>query len=424
MIRRAHLLAVPLLAAVLTTAVTAVNDPDRLACEQRTGTDCYTFGQLRTAYGIDRLARQGLTGTGRTVAVVDFIGAPGVRKDLQTFSDRLGLPAPDLRIVHHAPHDGPAAPFDWKNDTMASSAEETTMDLEAVHAFAPEAKLVLHQIGAAPRDVDDQLSPDAFAALIEVLGDIVEHRSADVVSLSLGFPERGSGARGHDTYYKKASELFRLGNETGMTFVAASGDNGVFDPNASDDGTHVRTTEWPASAPHVTGVGGTRLHLDDKGRRTGPDTVWNDDLGASGGGLSKVFDRPRFQAGGRVAAVAGGRRAVPDISMTASGDGSTMVYITDAHGGSWQPLGGTSLAAPLFAGVVALADQRHGGGLGDVNTRLYALAPTPGEGARAGVVDVTSGINGAGGHRAGDGYDLASGLGTVDAVRLVPALAR
>ncbi|WP_369142260.1 S8 family serine peptidase [Streptomyces sp. R44] len=205
--------------------------------------------------------------------------------------------------------------------------------------------------------------------------------------------------------------------------MASSGDDGVHDngdaPNAATSS--VRTVDWPGSDPNVTAVGGTLVTLDDQGGRLRPDVVWNDNGAASGGGVSGVFTRPAFQHG--VAPVTGAGRGLPDISLTASEDMSTVIRFTDDVRAAWVGIGGTSLAAPLFAGFVALADQQAGGRLGNVNTRLYALARTPEEARKAGIVDITSGVNGQDGYRAAPGYDLASGLGTVDASALVPALA-
>ncbi|PZT70795.1 peptidase S8 [Streptomyces sp. SW4] len=396
---------------------------EREQCQETTKNACYTADQLRTAYGVDELADKGITGKGRTIAVVDPIGAPNAAEDLKAFSRKMGLPEPDLRIVDHRPDSGSEVPFDWSDRTMAVSALETTMDLQAAHAMAPDAQLVLHRMGAAPDDVDDQISPQALTQLVEVLAGISDDGSADVVSLSLGYPEVGDEVRGYGRLYAQISELFREMDKEGVTVVASSGDNGVYDPNASGSGAEVRTVEWPAADPNVTAVGGTRLSLDDDGRRTAPDTVWNDEVGAPGGGRSRVFAQPGYQGEGRVAELARGRRAVPDVSLTASATAGTMIYFTSDKGSRWVPVGGTSLAAPLFAGMVALAAQHRGEGLGNVNPRLYGLAPSPEAGERAGVVDITSGTNGKGGFRAGEGYDLASGLGTVDAAALVPALA-
>ncbi|MBO1287981.1 peptidase S8, partial [Streptomyces sampsonii] len=173
--------------------------------------------------------------------------------------------------------------------------------------------------------------------------------------------------------------------------------------------------------PSVFAVGGLRLGLDDEGRRTDPDVVWDDRAGASGGGVSEVFDRPSYQ--NRVEPAVGARRGVPDLAMTASGDGSTMIHFTeDGKTPTWVPMAGTSLAAPLFAGIVADADQEAGDRVGRLHHHLYEMGRDVDAGRKAGLLDVTHGTNGDDGHRATRGYDLASGLGTLDASLLVPAL--
>jgi len=192
-------------------------------------------------------------------------------------------------------------------------------------------------------------------------------------------------------------------------------------------------------------VGGTQLHLDANGNRMSPDTVWNDtystsaqqfvfgDSGpsplAGGGGKSIFFARPAYQ--NPVRKVVGQARGVPDISMSAACNGSVDVY--QSFGGQpagWYPTCGTSEATPLFAGIVALADQLAHHPLGLINPALYAMAAQH----QPGLVDVTSGSNSVsfsqGGHEhtvhgftAGPGYDLASGIGTVNAAAFVPELA-
>jgi subtilase family serine protease len=203
-------------------------------------------------------------------------------------------------------------------------------------------------------------------------------------------------------------------------------------------------TSWPDSDPLVTGVGGTQLHFTAQGTPAAP-TVWNDTDNskandfvaggpgpnplASGGGTSIYFVRPRFQDG--VQDVVGGRRGVPDISMSAACDGSVNTY--DSYRGAaagWSLTCGTSEATPLFAGIVALADQVAGHSLGLLNPALYQLAAE----GQPGIVPVTSGNNTVSftqdgraytvtGFSAGPGYDLATGLGTVDARYFVPELA-
>ncbi len=150
---------------------------------------------------------------------------------------------------------------------------------------------------------------------------------------------------------------------------------------------------------------------------------------AGGGGKSIIFSRPAFQDG--VASVVGNQRGVPDISMSGACDGAVDVYQGFPGQTGWFPTCGTSEATPLFAGVVALADQVAGHPLGDINPSLYTMSA---QGA-PGIVDITvrqqhrvlpSGRQGAHGHRlscASKGYDLASGVGTVNAALFVPELA-
>jgi len=174
---------------------------------------------------------------------------------------------------------------------------------------------------------------------------------------------------------------------------------------------------WPASDPLVTAVGGTQIDLDSAGRRLRPDRVWNDSSGSTGGGISTVFPRPAYQRA--VQPARGNARLIPDVALT----GSILRGVVIRLAGSWRSAGGTSLATPLFAGIVALADHAAGHDLGSLNPRLYAVAGRPG----GGIVAVRGGSNsfaGVPGYRAVRGYDLASGLGTVDAARLVRSLAQ
>ena len=192
-------------------------------------------------------------------------------------------------------------------------------------------------------------------------------------------------------------------------------------------------------------MGGTKLSLDQYGRRTAPDVVWNDTYDtalnealfdtpgpvpdAGNGGKSAVFPRPWYQDS--VANLVGDQRGVPDISMSAACSGLVNTYQSFAgEPAGWYVNCGTSEASPLFAGIVALADQVAGHSLGLINPALYALL---GEHA-PGLVDVTQGNNTVSftqggvyytvhGYDALPGYDLASGVGTVNAALFVPELA-
>ena len=187
----------------------------------------------------------------------------------------------------------------------------------------------------------------------------------------------------------------------------------------------------------MTAVGGTQLHLDAKGNRTAPDNVWNDTAlfgspAATGGGLSTVFPRPFYQ--GSVAGTVHQRRGIPDISMSAAVDGAALVFLDKgaAQGpAGFYLIGGTSESSPEFAGIVAIADQWAGHGLGLLNPALYRMEAA----GKPGIVDVTAGNNtvtfpqGGSTHtvpgfNAGTGYDLASGVGTINAAKFVPELVR
>ena len=206
-------------------------------------------------------------------------------------------------------------------------------------------------------------------------------------------------------------------------------------------------TSWPDSDPLVTGVGATALHLDALGNPVSPPSAWNDTYNvptneyiagnhgpnplASGGGKSIIFTRPPYQDG--VRDVVGTRRGVPDISMSGACNGAVDMYQSfRGQKAGWYPTCGTSEATPEFAGIVALADQAAHHTLGLINPELYRMAAL---GAR-GIVDVRSGNNTVSfrqgkprrlytvhGFAARRGYDLVTGVGTVDAPAFVRELA-
>jgi subtilase family serine protease len=220
-----------------------------------------------------------------------------------------------------------------------------------------------------------------------------------------------------------------------VSVVSAAGDAGASSPSDASETTYFtkRSPNWPASDPLVTAVGGTQLHLDQAGKREAPDNVWNDtnELGgpaAGGGGLSTVFTRPGYQDG--VEGTVGNARGYPDVSMSAAVDGAALVQLGfPGIGPGLYLVGGTSEATPMFAGVVAIADQFAGHPLGLLNPALYALAAA----GAPGLPDITIGNNTVSfaqngkqytvdGWVAGPGFDLASGLGTVNAAALVSEL--
>jgi subtilase family serine protease len=402
--------------------------PDTAQCRALLQVACYQPAQLRRAYNVDPLLERGLDGRGRTIAVVDAFGAPDLASDLHRFDAAFGLPDPDLSVIHPA---GPPPAFDPRNPEMLLWALETTLDVEWAHAMAPGARILLV---ATPTAETEGLS--GFPDIVRAEQYVVDHHLADVISQSFGSAEQSFPSARTLTTLRS---VYEAAADRGITVLAATGDTGsTLKMLNSACCFPTPVVSWPASDPLVTAVGGTRLQLDTAGRRIAPDTVWNDGAGgAGGGGRSAVFDRPDYQD--PVRHVVGDHRGIPDVSLSAALSGAADLYFTlplrGAQVGGWSLAAGTSLATPMFAGIVAIADQAAGHRLGGLNDRLYSIAHRD----DGGIVDVTAGTNAvtlclsgcAGatpvllpipGYTAGRGYDLASGLGTVDAAALVDAL--
>lgn len=386
--------------------------PTTAECQALFGINCYSPIQFRKAYNVLKMAKKGITGKGTTIAVVDSFGSPTVAHDLHVFDQTYGLPdPPSIKTITPA---GALPPFDPTNDDQNGWAFETTLDVEYAHAMAPDANIL---VVATP--VSETEGVTGFPEIVAAENYVIDHSLADVISQSFGATE--------NTFPSVASLLslrsaFVNAAAHHVTVLGASGDNGATDDEL--DGTTLypyRVNSWPSSDPLVTSVGGTELHLDAEGDRTARDEVWNDGYGAPGGGLSSVFARPSFQDS--VKSVVGTQRGTPDVSMSAAVDGGAIVYLSyDPTYVGYHIVGGTSEATPIFAGVVAMADQLAGKDLGDLNPDLYKLAQS----TNTGITDIKIGdnsFNGVVGYPATKGYDLASGVGTVDVGRFVPPLA-
>jgi len=256
---------------------------------------------------------------------------------------------------------------------------------------------------------------------------LIKHGIGDVISQSFSATENTFPGFDQGDYSSLLNlrYAFKDAAAHGVTVLSSSGDSGATDSEVNGSLYPYRVTDWPPSDNLVTGVGGTSVYLDDQGKQVAPTTVW-DGNGASGGGLSKVFKRPAFQNG--VRNVVGDARGVPDISMIADPD--TGVWTYNSFGPQdmgWELWGGTSVASPVFSGVVALADQLAGHRLGDINPAIYKLGALQQAGLPfTGVQDLIGGTNSYGGvvgWPVTKGYDLATGVGTINASRFVPALA-
>lgn len=385
-------------------------------CQAKWQINCYTPAQYRAAYDLNPLHAAGITGAGRTIVIVDSFGSPTIQHDLDIYSRQFGMPSTTVQVVKW----GHVPAFDPGDEDMASWAGESTLDVEMAHAVAPGARIVLVETGVAETEGTTGL-PEMMSAEKS----LIDKGVGDVISQSFGatedtFPGFAQGDHSSLTGLRYA---FQDAAAHDVTVLASSGDGGTTDSTADGKGTYpYRVNSFPSADPLVVSVGGTQLHLADDGTRLAPDSVYND-FGAGGGGQSHVFTRPSYQDG--VRGVVGSQRGTPDVSMSAAVDGGAWVYASfDPRATGWDVYGGTSEACPLFAGIVALADQVAGHRVGDIHRALYALAAkSP---YYSGVLDIQDGTDngyaGVAGYRAVRGYDMASGIGTVDAAKFVPAL--
>lgn len=375
-----------------------------------------TPGQIRAAYDTSPLTARGITGKGQTIVIVDSFGSPTIAADLARFDRHFGLAAPpSFRVIQPAGR----VPKYRPTDTRTTWAAETTLDVEWAHVLAPGARILLVETPTAENE-----GTTGFPQIVAAEKYVLRHRLGQVISQSFAateqtFPSRAAVLRLRGAYQLAARDR--------VPVLAATGDEGAtgFKFDMADLYTS-RAVSWPATDPLVTAVGGTRLYLRANGSRRHADVAWS----GSGGGKSLFFARPSYQNG--VRAVTGGQRGVPDISMDASCESPVSIY--GSYGGSdgpWSTICGTSVATPLMAGLTALAGQVAGHRLGQLNKALYAMAAAHDRG----IVDVRKGSNTqvffqdgrqytVRGFAARAGYDLISGVGSVNAAYFVPELAR
>ncbi len=364
---------------------------------------CYSPGQYQVAYGVVPLLRRGITGSGETVVMPELAHKPGpnftdIRTDLAAFDKKFGLPAAKLTLTTTLA--GASAPY--------VAGTEEVEDTEIVHAIAPGATLDV--ILVPPTAVAG--AANFTAAVTGVIhAAITQHAAVVSISGSEGehFFTPAQVARIHAALQQAADRH--------VTVVTSSGDTGVI----SDDGPPVQVS-LPASDPLVLGAGGTALGASTFTGAYHGEMAWNADTVASGGGYSSLFPRPAYQDG---AARIGRMRGVPDVAADA--DASTAMALTFT-GGALLPAQGTSAATPLWAAVIALADQDAGQHLGFVNPAIYAIARSPAY--QRAFHDVTTGDNSVfwptrlfTGYTAGPGWDPVTGWGSPNAQYLVPLLA-
>lgn len=318
-------------------------------------------------------------GVDQTIALIELGGGYST-SDLNSYWQQLNLPPVNVIAI------GVDGATNSPSGDPESADGEVTLDIEVAGAVAPSAKIAVY---FSPNT--DQGFYDCIAAAVH---DKV--RNPSVVSISWGMPEDRWTGQSMNAF----NALFHDAALLGISVCVASGDSGSSD-GEQDNADHV---DFPASSPWVLACGGTNLALSADGKIQS-ETVWNDGSlgGATGGGVSQHFSKPSYQAGANVPVPVASNptgRGVPDVAGNADPASGYIIYLD----GEQTVIGGTSAVAPLWAGLIALLNEKIGKPVGWLNPKLYSKA------ASKALRDVTSGNNGD--FYAHVGWDPCTGLGT------------
>jgi len=356
--------------------------PHSRGARPRAGNVTYTPVQVAQFYGFPANTKA----TGQTIGVLELGG--GYRTaDITAYFQSLGVPSPKVTaVLVDKATNSPGDPNGADGEVM--------LDIEVAAAVAPGANIVVY---FAPNT--DQGFVDAIATAVH---DTTNNPS--VLSISWGGPEP-SWTEQAVTALDQACQAAAA---VGVTITVASGDDGSTD-GVTGGGNNV---DFPASSPHVLACGGTKLVTS--GSAITNETAWNElaaNEGATGGGVSTLFPLPTWQASSKVPAStsSAGGRGVPDVA----GDADPATGYTVRVDGETSTIGGTSAVAPLWAGLIALANAANGQDAGFVNPTLYNNPKA--------FRDITSGNNGA--FNAGPGWDACTGLGSPNGAAVIAALA-
>lgn len=347
------------------------------------GNSSFTPAQVGQLYQFP----QGTTASGQTIGLIELGG--GFRHaDIVAYFKSLGQKPPTVVAVPVGTgKNNPGGPNGADGEVM--------LDIEVAGAVAPGARIVVY---FAPNT--DQGFVDAIAHAIHDT-----KYKPGVISISWGAPEiqwTAQAMTALDAACQSAAAL-------GVTITVASGDNGSSD-GVNDGKNHV---DFPASSPHVLACGGTNLR--GNGSNISAEVVWNGQPqggGATGGGVSNVFPLPNWQAGANVPqpGTPSGGRGVPDVA----GDADPATGYVIRVDGKTMVIGGTSAVAPLWAGLIAVANHQNGKQAGFIQPAIYAAKN------KSAFRDTTTGDNGS--FKAGPGWDACTGLGSPIAPRIISAL--
>lgn len=396
--------------------------------------NCYTPQQLEVAYGVKPLLQRGIDGRGETVVLPELaethLNPPLVtdlRQDMAGYDGLFHLPAARMRVVSTLA--GTGSPW--------LALGEEVLDVELVHALAPDAALVILLLPSTSMDS----TANAVAAAV------AELRLGPSLGGVMSISAAGQIGGEHCVSRAQASSVnaaLQAAVDRGMTVVAASGDIGAAayqcDLYSALTGTPpvdpAKGVLLLASDPLVLAAGGTSLTASHATGTWISETAWGLASGnqgnsggsfqASGGGFSQLFARPGYQAGVRGI---GAARGVPDVSADASDRTGVAVVFSNGTRDTVQSHGGTSAAAPIWAALIALADQYAGRHLGFINPAIYKIARS--SDYHQAFHDITTGNNTVQfppttitGYQAEAGWDPVTGWGSPNAQVLIPLLAR
>lgn len=450
--------------------------PSEAQCEA-VGRTCFTPQAVQSAYNLGPLYAHGFDGRGMTIAIVDSWGSDTMAHDLHVYDQAFGLQpmcgeervtcATGMPTFSQLSIQGsPATTGQPGNGTHLEDktiwAIEVALDVETAHAIAPRANILLVHTASA-----ETLGLQGFPQMIMAEDYVVRNHLANVISQSFASAEDAFGS------FKSLLNLryaYIDAAANNVTVLGSSGDGGT--ANSTKQGlvgqgglgagpntlVPFPSVEWPASDPLVTGVGGTYLCTDPTASTNQPRTTYvKPGIGAkcgsstfnpggiyqevawtfAGGGFSHIFDKPTYQnvlpAG---SSFTGTTRGVPDVGFQASSATGGLIYLSLPPDGDssnvsgsttgWYDIGGTSLSCPQWAGLVAIADQINGGGLGLINPALYKIGADATRYAND-FFDVASGNTNQTdasipGYPATAGWDAVTGLGTPNAANLIPDL--
>ena len=427
-VARANAACEHLLPTGVTAPATAGPPPGGVPTDCLTVSGCYAPRQFLVAYGIQPLLDRGIDGRGVTVVlpeeaetgparpqpITDLLqSVTDIRQDLADFDSRFGLPPARIQVITTLA--GPSA------SRWLAGVEEVE-DTELVHAIAPDA--TIRELLVDPAGVRTPAKLAAtFGSYVRIAISSGEVMSQSGIGQDFNLGE--SSWTGAELATMNSALEYAAARH--VTVVVASGDYGAIGNGSSRP---LREVSLPASDPWALAAGGSTLTANPVTGAYISETAWNVQSGSpdgSGGGFSRLFARPGYQDG--VPGI-GATRGVPDVAGEAlSSTGMALAFSAPGGGEEFVGAGGTSAAAPFWAGLIALADQEAGHPLGFVNPAIYRIAQSPLY--HRAFHDITTGnntvsLNGTTitGYQAGPGWDPVTGWGTPDAQVLIPLLAR